>query len=82
MSGLTRWESFRVALSGLVYALRTQRNAQIEVIAATLVAACGLWLGISWMEWAILVIAIGVVFVAEMVNTAVEFEPKSMNPDG
>jgi len=36
------------------------------------VLALGLWLGLNLTEWAILVVTMAVVFVAEFVNTAVE----------
>ncbi len=72
MSDLNRWQSFLCALSGVVHVLRTQRNAQIEIVVAAIVVAAGLWLRVSRLEWILLVIAIGVVLSAEMMNTAVE----------
>ncbi len=72
MSDLNRWQSFRCALSGVVHVLRTQRNAQIEIIIAAMVIAAGLWLRVSRLEWILLVVAIGIVLSAEMMNTAVE----------
>ncbi len=72
MSNLNRWQSFRCALTGLVYVLRTQRNAHIELVAIVLVIAAGLWLRVSYLEWALLALTIGLVLAAEMMNTAVE----------
>ncbi len=72
MSGLSRWQSLRAALAGLAFVIRTQRNAHIELAATVLVVALAVWLRISALEGALLALAIGVVFVAEMINTAIE----------
>src|SRR6478672_1146484 len=64
--------SFYFAFAGLAYLFRTQRNARIHAILGT--AACGLafWLGISRVEWAVLVFTIALVLILEGLNTAVE----------
>jgi diacylglycerol kinase len=72
MSDLNRWQSFRCALAGVAYVLRTQRNAHIELAAAVLTIAAGMWLRVTYLEWTLLALTIGLVFVAEMMNTAVE----------
>ncbi len=68
----SRLESFRHAFAGCVYMLRTQRNAWIHASATVVVAALGLWLGLSRLEWAAIVLVIGLVWMAEFVNTALE----------
>jgi len=65
-------QSFRYAFAGLWYALRTQRNARIHLLAAVAVTAMGLWLRLDAVWWAVLVLTISLVFFAEMVNTVVE----------
>jgi diacylglycerol kinase len=65
-------ESFRFAFAGLWYALRTQRNTRIHLIITAGVVALGLWLGIAPVQWAMLVVAIGLVLVGEMLNTVAE----------
>lgn len=69
--GSLRW-SFTWAFEGIVYVLRTQRNMQIHVGAATAALIGGLLLDFSRLEMAMLLGAISLVLVAEMVNTAVE----------
>ena len=64
--------SFRYAFAGLGYCLRTQRNFRIHTLAAALVAGVGAWLGLSWVEWAVLALTVTMVLAAEMVNTVVE----------
>ncbi|MEO7021444.1 MAG: diacylglycerol kinase family protein [Ktedonobacteraceae bacterium] len=64
--------SFRYAFAGLWYALRTQRNARVHLVAAILVTLAGVLLHVSALEFAILYIAITGVFIAEMFNTVFE----------
>jgi len=68
----SRYHSFRYAFHGWGYVLRTQRNAWIHSLVATLVILMGLWLGISVQDWAVLVLTIAMVFTAEFINTAIE----------
>lgn len=42
------------------------------MVAALLAIATGIWLKISMLEWILIAIAITVVIVAEMLNTAIE----------
>ena len=64
--------SFRYALQGLSYVLAAERNARIHLVAATLVILLSAWLGISIVEWALIIAAIALVFAGEMLNTVVE----------
>jgi diacylglycerol kinase len=65
-------ESFRHAFAGLGHALRTQRNARIHVSIAVVVVILGVALKLDPIEYAILSLTIGFVFVSELVNTVVE----------
>jgi diacylglycerol kinase (ATP) len=64
--------SFNYAIEGIVYALRTQRNMRIHVAAAVLTLFASLALGVDRLGLAAIVFAISLVFIAELVNTAVE----------
>ncbi len=77
----SRVESFRYAFSGLWYMLRTQRNAWIHTIATVCVIVLGLWLALSRIEWGILALTIGLVWMAEFVNTALEAVVDLASPD-
>ena len=68
----SRYHSFRYAFHGWGYVLKTQRNAWIHSLIATLVIVMGLWLGLTPQDWAILVLTIAMVFTAEFINTAIE----------
>jgi diacylglycerol kinase len=65
-------DSFRHAFAGLWYTLRTQRNSRIHLIIAAGVVVLGLWLGLSYTQWAVLALTIGFVLVGEMLNTVAE----------
>lgn len=64
--------SFTCAFRGLWLAVRTQRNFRIHLIATAVVVALGLILGMSVIEWGLVIFAIGFVLSAELFNTAVE----------
>ena len=77
----SRLASFRYAFSGLWFMLRTQRNAWIHATATVCVVALGLWLSLSRIEWAILALTIGLVWMAEFTNTALEAVVDLASPD-
>lgn len=74
-------DSFRHAFAGLWYALRTQRNTRIHLTIAAGVVVLGLWLGLSYTQWAVLVLTIGFVLVSEMLNTVAESLVDLVSPD-
>jgi len=74
-------ESFRFAFAGLWYALRTQRNTRIHLIIAAGAVALGVWLGLSFTQWAVLTLTIGSVLVSEMLNTVAETLVDMISPD-
>ena len=72
MSGCARARSFAHAAAGLLAVLVTQHNARIHAVATVLVLVLGLFLGVSRLEWCWLIAAIGAVWTAEAINTALE----------
>lgn len=68
-----RYRSFGFALRGLGVLVRTQHNARIH-LAATASVVVGGWLSeFTTAEWMLLTLTIAMVFVAEALNTAIEF---------
>ena len=64
--------SFNYAISGEVYALRTQRNMRIHVAAALATLVAALFLQVGTVGLVAIVFAISLVFVTELANTAIE----------
>lgn len=69
---LSRITAIGHALHGWGYVLRTQHNAWIHSLVAMMVILLGFWLQIPPRDWAVLVLAIAMVFTAEFINTAIE----------
>jgi diacylglycerol kinase len=68
----TRAHSFHNAFVGVWYVIRTQKNAWIHSIATLLVVLFAMWLNLTVRDWAVLVLAMGLVWTAEFINTALE----------
>lgn len=73
--------SFRVAWDGLVAALRSDRNLRIHAVATVLVIAAGWLVQLSLTEWAVITLTIGMVWVSELINTAIEAAVDLASPD-
>ncbi|WP_054950022.1 diacylglycerol kinase [Numidum massiliense] len=65
-------ESFKCAIEGIVHALATERNLRIHFSAALAVMVLSLLFGVNRFEALLLFIAITLVIVAELFNTALE----------
>lgn len=74
-------KSFGNALNGLLYVLRSERHFQFHVIAAIAVILLGYFYNVSSVEWAILLLCIGVVMLAEISNTAIEVLCDKIQPE-
>jgi diacylglycerol kinase (ATP) len=68
----SRIRSFKHALSGWIYVIRTQQNAWIHLLATLCVAFLAAWLRLPLRDWAVLLLAIAIVWMAEFLNTALE----------
>lgn len=68
----SRYHAFGHAFRGWFYVLRTQQNAWIHALVATLVFLLSFWLALPARDWAVLIVTIAMVFSAEFINTAIE----------
>ncbi len=68
----SRAQSLRYAFAGWWFVIRTQRNAWIHAIATLIVILLSFWLHLKLIEWAVIFIAIALVWTAEFLNTAME----------
>lgn len=82
----TLLSSFNYAFQGLVYVFQRQRNMRVHVVVAVLVLLASLFFDLSRPELLAVLFAIALVFIAEMLNTAIEaavdlvtssFDPKA-----
>ncbi|MGB2955031.1 MAG: diacylglycerol kinase family protein [Anaerolineales bacterium] len=77
----TRLQSIRYALDGIKYILKTQQNARIHLFFTLAVFILGFLFGITRMEWIALVLTVGLVWAAELFNTAVEVMVNLISPE-
>ena len=75
-----RLASFGHAGRGL-RAFAREANARIQLVAAALVAGLALWLDLGRRDWALLVLAMGLVLASEALNTALEALADRVAPD-
>ena len=71
---------FRCALEGIADAISTQRHLRIHVVVAGFVALFGLLLGLSYVDLLLLLMAIALVVITELLNTAVELTVDLVSP--
>lgn len=68
----TLGKSFLYALEGVYHALKNNQNFRIHFFIAILVILASLFLGVSRLEMAILIVMILLVISAEMINASIE----------
>ena len=76
-----RMASLRAAWNGVVYTIRTQPNAWIELAALIVVVGAGIWFRVSVVEWAVLGATMCGVVALEAVNTAIEAVVDLVSPE-
>ena len=76
-----RLHSFRYAFQGLADLFRSQPNARIHAVASAVAVCLGLFLQISRLEWAVVVLSIALVISLEALNTAIEHLTDLVSPD-
>ncbi|UOR12277.1 diacylglycerol kinase family protein [Halobacillus amylolyticus] len=62
----------RFAKNGLKEIFLTERNFRIHLFIAGLACLMGVWLPISWIEWAVLITIIALVLTLEVINSSIE----------
>jgi diacylglycerol kinase len=74
-------QSFGYAFAGIGHALRTQVNMRVHVAIAIGVVIAGVGVGLNAVEWAVIAVTIGVVWQAELFNTALEAIVDKVSPE-
>jgi len=68
-----RLQSIGYALNGVKTLLSTQAHARLHLLATLLVIGAGFFVRLRRWEWVAILLCIGMVWLAEALNTALEF---------
>jgi undecaprenol kinase len=66
------FSSLEFAWTGIVTAIKEERNMRKHLVLGAIVVICGLLFRVSTIEWLFLFLAIFLVVMAEMINSAIE----------
>ncbi|MEZ4195241.1 MAG: diacylglycerol kinase family protein [Candidatus Paceibacterota bacterium] len=78
---LKRAKSFSYAGRGIYVFIKSTHNAWIHLVVLAIAVALGIYLNITVVEWMVLVLAAGMVLVAEAINTAIEIDINLTSPE-
>ncbi|RYD80235.1 MAG: diacylglycerol kinase family protein [Sphingobacteriales bacterium] len=78
---IDRIKSFKYAFDGLRLFFVTEHNAKIHLVAAIFAVALAFYLQISAFEWIAVLGVISAVFVAELINSAIEKLADVVSPE-
>ncbi|WP_055107426.1 diacylglycerol kinase family protein [Paenibacillus ihumii] len=82
MKPAPKWsDTFRYAAEGIVSALKSERNMKIHLLAAIIVLLAAAYFRLPVRDVALLLIVIGLVIAAELVNTALEAVVDLVSPE-
>ncbi len=73
--------SFGYAFRGLAVLLKYEHNARIHTVAAISITIAGIYFRIDYTQWLILAFSAGLVFIAEILNTAIEYLCDMIHPE-
>jgi diacylglycerol kinase (ATP) len=77
----SRIVSFRYAFNGLWSLLKNEHNSRIHLLAALGAVSMGFILKISSLEWCLIIILIGIVFITELLNSSLETLADIVKPE-
>src|SRR5687768_14355454 len=76
----SRLKSFQYAFEGFRHFFVTEHNAWLHALATVMIIVVSFAVGISTSEWIAIVFAISLVWITEMLNTAVEKSMDHLSP--
>lgn len=76
-----RFKSFKYAFNGLKILIKEEHNARIHLMATIVVIVAGFAFKISFNEWTAILLAIGLVFALEALNSSIENLADFVAPD-
>ncbi len=72
---------FYSATEGVIATFRTERNFRVHVLATLAIIGAAWFFRVSALDWMLLMLAVGMVLGAELMNTAVEAAVDLVSPD-
>ncbi|PRY14983.1 undecaprenol kinase [Pontibacter ummariensis] len=76
-----RYNSFKFAFRGLNSAIRSEPHMRLHALSTVGVVVAGFLCGVTKIEWCLLLGSIGLVFTAEIMNTALETLTNLVSPE-
>ncbi len=74
-------KSFRYAIRGIDKVIRYENNAKVHLLATVVIIATGFYFKLSFRDWCLLLFAIALVWVTEIMNTAIEKMVDLISPE-
>ena len=74
------FKSFKYAFRGLVKTFREEQNLQIQSSIALIIILLAWFFQVNYIEWCLLVLAISLVILTEIINSAVERATDILKP--
>ena len=78
---IQRFKSFKYAFEGYKYLFNEEHNARVHLFFTALSIICGFIFRISNLEWLGVLTAIALVFITEILNTAIEKLADFVSPE-
>jgi len=75
------WQSFYFAYRGLIIAFKDQYHMRVHGIITLIVVVTGILIGLSPLEWIAVLLCTGMVFAAEIINSAMEELVNLVSPE-
>ena len=72
---------FADAARGWVEALRTQFNIRFHFFATLVVLSLSAYFCITTVEWCVIILCVGLIWTAELLNTAIEYLTDFVSPE-
>lgn len=72
---------FRFAWAGLKTVVKKESNFQLHLAATAIVVTLGIFFKLSLIEWAVILLTIGLVLITEMINSVIERIMDFIQPD-
>lgn len=78
---IERLRSIKFSLRGIGFLIKTESSIKVQLCAAIIVTIAGFYFEISTTEWLFQILIIGLVLVAESLNTGIEKLADFVHPD-